>query len=336
MSNINKEFDNLLKIIEDLIKEKDKEVKGSSTKQLNDIKERYEFLDAIKGLLRKMVDLYVNIQILKDIVNILNDQLEILTKAMKGQGSGILFKTDEKILMENILNNNERIHPNILNKIVNANQQKWNTFHKYLSTLNKLLNLNFVLNPRSRKYTLRWDYKTDTELIRMKGDEIEKKNKEFKSAVDFKYLKQVLEENLNIFDGCYCNSKCSFQDKPEIGHWCYTQHEKCKRGNQSQTFAKSTKTCNPYKNNNNKLSSVEREFYTIGNHDMVYKTNRAIICTKNEKGLTKHSGKYKCNQDQMMTLNQFIKIKRKEYKDNYKKINDEYYRDLKLHLITSK
>jgi len=337
---VDNQIDILLDTVENLLSKKDVEIRSVKSsdiinqKNIKDLQLKYEFLEAIKNVLVNLLKLYVNTHVLNDIVAILSDQFDVISDVMHGKNSNKKLKTDEKILIKNILNNNERIHPNILSKIINGEKKKLDSFFQYVQMLDNTFTKFFVLNPKNGQYKLLWDYKTDTLGLKDKVIEIFKQNEEFDKTVDFKYLKRVLEENLNIFDGCFCNSKCNFQDKKDTAHWCYTQHERCKRGNQSKSFGNTIKTCNPYKNNSNKMTSVDRNFYKIGlHHNMVYKTNRAIICTTKVNGITKHTGDYKCPGGGM-SVNDFLKLKKKEYRQMYRKVQLDYFKNLKKHLIT--
>lgn len=340
-NKVDSELDNLLNMIDNLIKEKTIEIDNIKSndiinnKNIKDLQQKYDFLEAFKDFITNMITLYVNSHILNDIVNILSDQLDVISKVSHGKSSTKKFKTDEKVMIDNILKNNERIHPDILSKVINAEKARLDLFFNYIQILDNLLRKNFNLNPRTKKYKLLWNYKTDTDIIKLKTIELKQKINEFKSAIDFKYLLMLLEENLNIFDGCYCNSKCSYQDKSDTAHWCYTQHERCKRGNQSKTFGNPTKTCNPFKNNKGKITTVDRDFYKIGlHHNIAYKTNRAIICTTKINGITKHTGNYKCSpSNQEMSIKDFIKLKKQEYKKSYSNNINIYFKDLKKELL---
>ena len=328
---VNEEFDLLLKMIEDLLDNKNTEIQDIqanitlSNKKVKDVEAKYEFLVALKSLTDNMIKLFVKVKPFQSLVEILEDQLDTINSIMRNKPTK-KFNHDEKEMIKSILNNNERIHPNILSKIVNANRAKLDNFNDYLEIM---INLLYKNNSPSS-----WNYKTDAPIIAKKAEEMENKLQEFDNAVDMKYLIKNVEENMNIFDGCYCSSKCTFQDKPDTAHWCYTtKWPKCKRGNQSSAFIQYVKTCNPYKDNNGKITSVDRDFYNIGKHPMVSQTNRKVICTKKENNITKFAKDYNCNPKDMITIAGFVRQLKKEYRNNYKNALGDYYKNLKKNML---
>jgi hypothetical protein len=336
-NNINDEVQILLQMIEEYFNNQNqtiKKIKDSdllNKKDIKDLELKYEFLEVMKELIDNMIKLYVESQVLKDLYMIIQDQIDVISKVENSQPSGKKLKHDEKVMVANILKNKERIDPDIMSREIRLIKPIADDNFLYIKVMDDLLGKNFKLNPRTKKYTFNWNYKTDTNILKNKVTEIKKKYDNFKEKVDFKFILMILEENLNIFDGCYCNSTCTFQTTPDTPHWCYTQHERCKRGTQSK-FGNVTKTCNPLRDNQGIMTGVDKNFYTIGKHNMVHNTNRAIICTVKDKGITKFSGQYKCSGS-AMTIKEFYKTKHKEYLDNYSNVMRLYYKNMKDEIL---
>ena len=83
----------------------------------------------------------------------------------------------------------------------------------------------------------------------------------------------IINEGLNIINGCTCSSVCTYQYESKTAHWCYTNaEEKCARGTQSSLAKRYTKTCNPvvdsYKNPPEKkdINDINDQEYYIGTH----------------------------------------------------------------------
>jgi len=83
----------------------------------------------------------------------------------------------------------------------------------------------------------------------------------------------IINEGLNIINGCACSSVCTYQYESKTAHWCYTNtEEKCARDTQSSLAKRYTKTCNPvvdgYKNPPEKvdISDINDQEYYIGTH----------------------------------------------------------------------
>ena len=83
----------------------------------------------------------------------------------------------------------------------------------------------------------------------------------------------IINEGLNIINGCACSSVCTYQYESKTAHWCYTNtEEKCARDTQSSLAKRYTKTCNPvvdgYQNPPEKvdISDINDQEYYIGTH----------------------------------------------------------------------
>lgn len=332
--NIDSEVDNLLKMIENLINQKSVDIENIKAndvitqKNLKDLEYKYEFLESLQELIHNMLELYVLTQVANDILIILEDQYTVVSNVMNGKSSTKKLKPNERVMVDNILKNNEQVHPDMFRRILNFQKSKIDKYNTYIKLLDELLKQNFTPNQ------IIWNYRSDSLLLKNKAKEVLNKLEDFKENVDLKYLIKLMEENLNIFDGCYCNSKCTFQKTPNTPHWCYTQHERCRRGLQSKAFNNPTKTCNPLRNDEGIMTAPVGEHYMFGNHPMVHQTNRAIICTTQINGITKFTGNYKCPGG-AMSVNTFIKKKKQDYRNTYRKFLKEYYNNLKNEILNT-
>ena len=94
----------------------------------------------------------------------------------------------------------------------------------------------------------------------------------------------IINEGLNIINGCACTSECNYKYEGKTQHWCEIIDSKCKRGEQfedattiwnalgSAMGRKSSKTCNPREDNYKTppekidISDINDQEYYIGTH----------------------------------------------------------------------